>query len=78
MATRDSKVDGLHDIAWEKELDHPIHEDSCLAFPTGQLGEVDPAPHQPGEEAGKTDRPVSRQGNGALTTFAVPPVAIVW
>ena len=55
------EVDGLHNVAREKYLDHPVHEDAHFTFQAGQFGQVNGTPHEPGKKPGESDRVLSRQ-----------------
>ena len=56
----------LHDVARKEKLDGPIHQHANLALETRQLGQIDPPPHEPGQQAGETHTPAARQGQRQL------------
>jgi hypothetical protein len=60
------QVYGLHDVSREEQLNSPIHEHSYFALQPGQLGQIDPTPHQPGEKPRETDRFASDKRYGQL------------
>ena len=46
-------VNGLHDVAREEKLDHPVYQHAQLALRARQFGDVDAAPQKPREETGE-------------------------
>src|SRR5215472_11146536 len=68
VRTRIADIYRLHNVAREKQLDYPIDQHAHLALQPRQLGEVDAAPHQPGEQARKAHRPVSGERKSELST----------
>src|SRR5260370_36017697 len=57
------QINGLNDVTRKKELDRPIHQDANLTFRPRQLCEIDPSPHGPCQQAGKTQRFAAGKGN---------------
>src|SRR5215469_13415023 len=47
------QVDRLHNVARKKEFNRPVHQYTNLALQSGQLGKIDPPPHEPGQQPGK-------------------------
>src|SRR5215469_2553823 len=47
------QIDRLHNVARKKEFNRPVHQYTNLALQSGQLGKIDPPPHEPGQQPGK-------------------------
>ena len=68
MSNRIADINRLHNIAGEEQLDHPVNQHAHLALQPRQLGKVDTAPHQPGEQAGEAHRLVPSERNSEFGT----------
>src|SRR5215471_8428545 len=68
-----AEVDGLDDVAREEQLDHPVAQHTHFALQSGELGEVDAAPHEPGQQTGETHRPGSGKRNRELGARRLMP-----
>jgi hypothetical protein len=44
------EIDGLDDVAREKELERPVKQNSYLAFQARQFAQIDATPENPGKQ----------------------------
>src|SRR6516225_2366678 len=62
------QFDRLDNVAWKKQLHDPVHRDTDLSLQPRQLRKIDAAPHQPREQARKSDGPISRERDAQFRT----------
>src|SRR6516225_6951792 len=48
------QIDRLHNVAREEKFNRPVHQYTNLTLQSWQLGKIDPPPHEPGQQPGKS------------------------
>src|SRR5271170_6940838 len=51
MVPLPSQLNCLNNVSREKQLERPRHQDADLPFKARELREIDPSPHEPGEQS---------------------------
>src|SRR6516165_9297419 len=62
------QFDRLDNVAWKKQLHDPVRRDADFSLQPGQLRKIYAAPHQPSEQARKSDGLVSRERDAQFRT----------
>src|SRR5271170_1647904 len=59
-----SEFDGLDDVLGEEHLESPRSKHTYLSFKSGEFREIDPSPHEPGEQTREAQRTLGSKRDG--------------